>query len=393
MDGSIESGSKRIPAACCGVSERMGNIVIPYGSKMLRSLLRRASNYMLKVFCPDQFNMNWRLIIILLLSVNLLYGCSGHHTKTVRKTKGVYHRVKAGDTLWSIAKAYNINVQDVAEANNITDPKLIGQNSIIFIPEANQVIDDVISSVSEKGSSVKNGQKEGKTSTLKSGKELPPVDKVPVKTEGRSAKDVTKSKGKVSTKEDSKNQTRKSIENISALTGKLPPGSETEKSIENISALTGKLPPGPETEQKVEQKSREKDSGEEPEKIKFDKGRFIWPVKGKLQSRFGIQSNGMYNNGIKIAAKEGTPVLAAASGMVIFSNLLRDYGETIIIKHEDNYATVYTNLSKRIVRVDDHIKKGGRIALLGKPEKKGETYLNFEIRHKNKARNPLFFLP
>lgn len=328
---------------------------------------------MLKVFYRDQFNMNWRFIIILLLSVNLLYACTGHHTKTVRKTKGVYHRVKAGDTLWSIAKAYNINVQDVAEANNITDPKLIGQNSIIFIPEANQVIDDVIFSVSERGASVKTAQKEGRTPVLKPGKEGLPVDKVLVKTEDISSEDVTKSKVKVSNKEDSKSQTTKSIENISALTGKLPPGNETEETIE--------------------QKSREKEGGEDSERIKFDKERFIWPVKGKVRSRFGIQPNGMYHNGIKIAAKEGTPVLAAASGTVIFSNSLKDYGDTIIIKHEDNYATVYTNVSKRIVRTDDHIKKGGRIALLGKPENKGEAYLNFEIRHKNKARNPLFFLP
>ena len=87
------------------------------------------------------------------------------------------------------------------------------------------------------------------------------------------------------------------------------------------------------------------------------------------------------------------PVLAAASGTVIFSNSLKDYGETVIIKHQDNFATVYTNLSGRIVQMDDKIRKGGRIAFLGKTEKKGEATLKFEIRHKNKARNPLFFLP
>jgi len=85
--------------------------------------------------------------------------------------------------------------------------------------------------------------------------------------------------------------------------------------------------------------------------------------------------------------------VAAASGTVIFSNALKDYGETIIIKHQDSYATVYTNLRSRIVQVDDKVKKGSRIAFLGKTEKKTEPSLNFEIRHKNKARNPLFFLP
>jgi lipoprotein NlpD len=165
------------------------------------------------------------------------------------------------------------------------------------------------------------------------------------------------------------------------------------KSAEEGSPLAERVSPREETGRKVEQKGKERDSGGESAKIKFDKERFIWPVKGKVRSRFGFQRDGTYNNWITIAAKEGAPVLAAASGTVIFSNSLKDYGETIIIKHQDNYATVYTNLSGRIAQVDDKVKKGSRIAFLGKTEKKGEASLNFEIRHKNKARNPLFFLP
>ncbi len=84
---------------------------------------------------------------------------------------------------------------------------------------------------------------------------------------------------------------------------------------------------------------------------------------------------------------------AAAGGTVIFSAPLKDYGETIIIKHEDKYATVYTHLGTRTVRGDARVKKGDRIAFLGKTEESEEPYLYFEIRHKNKARNPLFFLP
>jgi lipoprotein NlpD len=165
------------------------------------------------------------------------------------------------------------------------------------------------------------------------------------------------------------------------------------KSAEEGSPLAESVSPREETGRKIEQKGKERNSGGESPKIKFDKERFIWPVKGKVRSRFGFQRDGTYNNWIIIAAKEGAPVLAAASGTVIFSNSLKDYGETVIIKHQDNFATVYTNLSGRIAQVDDKIKKGSRIAFLGKTEKKGEASLRFEIRHKNKARNPLFFLP
>jgi septal ring factor EnvC (AmiA/AmiB activator) len=154
----------------------------------------------------------------------------------------------------------------------------------------------------------------------------------------------------------------------------------------------GKIPAKQDVVQKAE-KSKERDNGVQSENIKFDKERFIWPVKGKIQSKFGVQPNGMYYNGIKISAKEGTPVLAAAGGTVIFCASLKDYGETIIIKHEEDYATVYSNLGSRAVNVDDLIKKGNRIALLGKSDRRREAFINFEIRYKNKARNPLFFLP
>jgi murein DD-endopeptidase MepM/ murein hydrolase activator NlpD len=101
----------------------------------------------------------------------------------------------------------------------------------------------------------------------------------------------------------------------------------------------------------------------------------------------------MYYNGIRTAAGEGTAVQAAADGHVIFSASLKDYGETIIVQHEGQYATVYAHLGIRTVRVESRVKKGDRIAFIGKADPPEEPYLHFEIRQKNKARNPLFFLP
>lgn len=316
--------------------------------------------------------MFWRLIIIPLLMANLLYACTAHYTKTV-KTKGIYYRVKSGDTLWSIANAYNIDIQELAEANNITDPKLIRADTVLFIPDADQIIDDVMSAVGDMESAKKIARKEGKISEPKTRKGELPGDRAPVAPETPSMRDASRGKEGLTAREESKGVMTKSAEEGTALTDRAPPREETGR--------------------KVEQKSRERNGGGESAGIKFDKDRFIWPVKGKVRSRFGFQRDGTYNNWITIAAKDGTPVLAAASGTVIFSNSLKDYGETIIIKHQDNFATVYTNLTGRIVQVDDKIRKGGRIASLGKTEKTGESSLKFEIRHKNKARNPLFFLP
>jgi lipoprotein NlpD len=316
--------------------------------------------------------ISWRLIIIPLLLINLLYACTGHYTRNV-KTKGIYYRVKSGDNLWSIANAYSIDIQELAEANNITDPKLIVADSVLFIPDADQIIDDVMTAVGEMESAKKIAKKEGKTSEPKTHKRERSGEKVPAKAETLSMRDASIGKEGVAAKEESKGIKAKSAEEETSLTDRSSPREETGR--------------------KVEQKGKERDSGGESTKIKFDKERFIWPVKGKLRSRFGFQRDGTYYNWITIAAKEGAPVLAAATGTIIYSNSLRDYGETIIIKHPDNYATVYTNLSGRIAQVDDKVKKGSRIAFLGKTDKKGEASVNFEIRHKNKARNPLFFLP
>ena len=86
-------------------------------------------------------------------------------------------------------------------------------------------------------------------------------------------------------------------------------------------------------------------------------------------------------------------VMAAADGIVDRSTYFKGYGETIIIQHEGPYATVYTHLGIRAVRGETRVKKGDRIAFLGKADPQEGPYILFEIRHKNKARNPLFFLP
>jgi lipoprotein NlpD len=96
---------------------------------------------------------------------------------------------------------------------------------------------------------------------------------------------------------------------------------------------------------------------EKKDKVMLEKGRFVWPVEGTVKTRFGIQPNKTYHNWIKIACPAGTRVMAAARGTVIFSANLKDFGETIIIRHDHDFATVYTHLKKRYVRADQAIKK------------------------------------
>ncbi|MBN1380098.1 MAG: peptidoglycan DD-metalloendopeptidase family protein [Deltaproteobacteria bacterium] len=318
--------------------------------------------------------------IIFILPFFLLSACSMPHDKHVQG-KGVYHRVKSGENLYQIARAYNVSLQELAEANNIVDPDIVQADTIIFIPNANEVIDHIISSAQSEEESAGTGH-EGQTAYQAYGTEAKPgtdressvatIKKSERMTEGIKPygsaiieEDTTKEKEATSLKGD---QETKSPTRLASIT---PPQKPEKKAEPPVQAIEGTISSG----------------------IEFDKKRFIWPLKGIVVSRFGIQSNGMYLNGIKIAAKEGSKVVASAAGTVIFSSSVRGYGETIIIKHKDNFATVYTHLYNRIVNVEDSVKKGDMIALVGRLEKDHEAYLNFEIRKNNKARNPLFFLP
>ncbi len=120
---------------------------------------------------------------------------------------------------------------------------------------------------------------------------------------------------------------------------------------------------------------------------------FEWPVaQGMVSSGFGIR-NGSMHEGVDIAAPPGTPVLAADSGVVIFSGALHGYGNTVIIRHDADYATVYGHNEVNLVREGDQVARGQPIGEIGATGRARGANLHFEVRHNNVARNPLAYLP
>ncbi len=195
---------------------------------------------------------------------------------------GVYHTVEKGQTLWRIAKTYNISLQELAEINNIEDPEKIKAGERIFIPGATRV------------------------------KKVIPYKK----------------------------------------------GSEGKK-----------------------------------KGIRVEKGRFAWPVKGRILLRYGV-IDGKRQNGIVIAARQGAPVRAAGDGVVVYSNNdIKGYGNVIIIKHSENFYTTYGNNMENLVKKGSTVSKGEVIARVGYSPMVGDYGLYFEVRKGRKPRNPLFFLP
>ena len=198
--------------------------------------------------------------------------------------KGRYHVVQSGESIWKIARAYRVSVQDLAELNNVADGAKIPAGTKLYLPE-------------------------------------------------RPKKSAFK-----------------------------------------------KLP----------KKEREKAMYDAP--IEYDRSKFIWPVDGTLRSQFGIR-DGRRHDGIDISAPSGTPIYAANDGKVVFSSRMSGYGNTVILRHDDKFFSIYAHNSKNLAKKGKNVKKGDLIAHVGSTGRSTGPHLHFEIRHGQKARNPLFFLP
>jgi len=119
---------------------------------------------------------------------------------------------------------------------------------------------------------------------------------------------------------------------------------------------------------------------------------FAWPLwAGSVTSGFGMR-NGAMHDGVDIAAPTGTPVHAAGSGIVIFAGRAHGYGNTIIIRHSDNYVTVYAHNSANLVHQNQYVARAETIARVGTSGRTTGPNLHFEVRHDNVACDPLSYL-
>jgi murein DD-endopeptidase MepM/ murein hydrolase activator NlpD len=119
---------------------------------------------------------------------------------------------------------------------------------------------------------------------------------------------------------------------------------------------------------------------------------FSWPTLGEITSSFG-QRGPKHHDGIDISAPEGAPIRAAAPGTVVFSGILRGYGNVIIIEHPYGLNTVYAHNQKNLVALGTRVPRGSVIALLGQTGRTSGPNLHFEVRRGKVARDPMRYLP
>jgi murein DD-endopeptidase MepM/ murein hydrolase activator NlpD len=128
----------------------------------------------------------------------------------------------------------------------------------------------------------------------------------------------------------------------------------------------------------------------------------IFPVHGgRITSDYGVRSNpfdefgfAQFHAGLDIAIPQGTPVVAAGKGTVVFSGWDGGYGNVVIIEHADGKVTTrYAHLSRYDVSEGDTVASGQQIGLVGSTGRSTGPHLHYEVRIDGKTVDPRLFYP
>jgi len=116
---------------------------------------------------------------------------------------------------------------------------------------------------------------------------------------------------------------------------------------------------------------------------------FIWPAKGRVLAGFSEPRN----KGVDIEGKPGDPVVAAAAGRVIYvGSGIPGLGKFIVVRHENGFNTVYAHNRENLVKMDQTLARGQKIAEIGSTDTDSPK-LHFEIRKLGTPLDPLKYLP
>ncbi len=294
---------------------------------------------------------------------------------TVRSSPDGYYRVRRGDTLYSIALDHGADPRDVREWNRLDNPDRIQPGQVLRVapPENNQAAAPP---------PVQVGAARG----------AGPIDSRPIESRPLDAKPASASApdrtpipvgGPGSTVKNEPKALRLpySNENLAMLQrsepaqqtlAPAPPAGRPESAAEPKPVAVAPAQPAAGAE------AREAESIE-----------FIWPARGKVVAKFAEPAS----KGMDIAGKPGDPVVAAAGGRVIYIGTgIRGYGKLIVIKHDNNFNSVYAHNREILVKQDQTVTRGQQIAELGDTDADSPK-LHFEIRKSGKPVDPAKYLP
>ena len=308
--------------------------------------------------------------------------------------------VQRGDTLYKLAQKYNTSVDDLAALNNLSRPYTleIGQKLNVAKNITAEKPDVLV--VNKPRAAVRGATRvqladvvvgPGDTLYSMSRRYSVPVNDLAVMNDlkppfvlsvGQKIKvpDLANAKNATNaTKVTTQNVSQKKQTNVT-VNKKVPADKPQQVSVARTNPPRASAP----------QKKISSDPNKKLPKITArSSSKFAWPVRGKILSNYGAKTNGLFNDGINIAAARGTVVKAAENGVVAYAgNEVKGMGNLIIIQHDAGWMTVYAHMDSLAVRRGARVGVGQKIGTVGETGKVNSPQLHFEIRKGTRAYNP-----
>ena len=260
------------------------------------------------------------------------------------------HVVKRGETLASIALQYGLDYRELAAWNNIVNPNRleVGRLLVLAAPAGAAPPPTVATPMTTPLTTATAPIEARPLSNTQTAKVEPRASKVPFSDRALSQMNAAES-------------------GASPLSGEAPP----------VAMAPTPAPPP------TAPREPEKASGTDKEDIDW-----TWPVKGRVLAPFSEATKGM-----DLGGRKGAPVVAAASGRVIYADAgVRGYGKLIIIKHNDTWVSAYAHNDNILVKEQQDVRKGQKIAEMGSSDT-DQVKLHFEVRRQGKPVDPVKVLP
>lgn len=308
--------------------------------------------------------MTRKLLVLILPILFLIGGCSYNNGGIQLLNYDLFGgtpdavTVKRGDTLYSIARRYNVPIRDIIEINHMSPPYNLYVGRVLRMPNAKFHVvakGDTLYNISKRYnvdmSSLSRVNNLDEPYALRIGQRL------------------------------------------------VLPGSVVDKSTTNSTASATPVKTTAQSNNtswwgSSKKQTPAKAAYSKPTPVKKRSSKFAWPVKGTIVSNYGNIGKGRTNDGINIKAPLGTTVKAADAGTVAYAgNELKGFGNLILVKHNDGWITAYAHNDKVLVKKGQKVRKGEKISTVGSTGGVNTPQLHFEIRAGKKAVNPRAYLP
>lgn len=261
----------------------------------------------------------------------------------------VEYTVKDNDTVWDIATAYDMSVDEIMQINpEMTD--FIKAGDVLKLNESEPILQVKVCYSETVEQTIPYENETVNDDTLNKGKSVVLVQG----TDGK--KQVTREVVLVNGKQVALNVTDEKII-TEAVNGKIKVGTKVVNGVGT--------------------------------------GTFARPSYGTITARFGSGgsrwSSGRHT-GLDIAASTGTPICASDAGKVTFAGWKGSYGYLVIINHQNGYETYYGHCSKLLVKAGDVVSRGDQIAKVGSTGNSTGPHCHFEVRYNGTIQNPEKYL-